>query len=312
MLTKKCVIQISILVITGVQTVFGQQQFRSSDFGLIGKVESLQSVTVDYSMKIETKVSGFLDSEMFDSIYLKFDKQRSLVLRENYLNYRGKLGLFNQTEFQYNFQNQIEKLQTILIQNGEEPRRITQLKTFFYLKNNLIRIDEYNSGRTTDQNWIVNYVYNGGNITEKVFWMEDAIFSTSKFEYDYNGEILSEKSFHNNGVLGKTIQNEYNQFGQIEKKVVKSGNEMTRETFEYGTVYKSSTKITDKSGNTLRAEIFDKRGLVKEIQKINYQTNQVDSYQFYFELDNVGNWTKCEIRKNNIPTYITNRKINYY
>src|SRR5690606_29392208 len=195
MLTKKCAILSSfLLLLTGIL----QAQFRTTDFRLLGKVESVQSVTYAYGNPSKTEVSGFLDSEQFDSVYLKFDRRRNLILRENFLDYRGKLGLFDRTILQINPSNQLEKLETTLIQNGEEPRKISQRKRFYYLQNQLVRQDEFNSGRTSNQYWVTNYIYEKGEIAEKVFWMEDEIFSRDKFNYNFKGELTEEKNFHNN------------------------------------------------------------------------------------------------------------------
>lgn len=289
-------------------TLFSQS--RLSDFGLVGKVESVQCITLNVQGK--TAVSGFLDSEIFDSVFLKFDKRRNLILQENYLDYRGKIGIFDRTLFQINPQNQIEKIQTILIQNGEEPQKISQLKTFYYLRNNLIRLDEFNSGRTSDQMWVTNYLYNGGNLVEKIFWMEDAIFSRTKFSYNLNHEILSEKTYHNNGQLGKTTENEFNNFGLIQKKISKSGNEITIESFRYGDFYKSFYELSLKTGEILRTETYENNGLIKEIQKFDYEQNQLVRYEFQFQLDSVGNWIECVISVNKSPTYTLKRIINYF
>ena len=58
--------------------------------------------------------------------------------------------------------------ETTLIQNGEEPRKISQRKIYYYLKNQLQRVDEFNSGRTSDQFWVTNWVYDRGKLKEKV------------------------------------------------------------------------------------------------------------------------------------------------
>ena len=105
MFTKNCVIKLSLLLLFS--AVGLSAQFRTTDFRLLGKVESVQSVTKSFSNPDQTKVSGFLDSEQFDSVYLKFDRRRNLILRENYLDYRRILGLFDRTVLQINPSNQL-------------------------------------------------------------------------------------------------------------------------------------------------------------------------------------------------------------
>lgn len=308
MFTKKCAILSSfILLLTGIL----QAQFRTTDFRLLGKVESVQSVTYAYGNPSKTEVSGFLDSEQFDSVYLKFDRRRNLILRENFLDYRGKLGLFDRTILQINPSNQLEKLETTLIQNGEEPRKISQRKRFYYLQNQLVRQDEFNSGRTSNQYWVTNYIYEKGEIAEKVFWMEDEIFSRDKFNYNFKGELTEEKNFHNNGIVGKNIDYKYVD-GFISKKITISGNEKTTETFIYDSEFLSKYELMDNSGRVLRTETYDKNGLLSELQKFNHKTQLIDKYSFKFELDRENNWIKCEISRNRTPIYVIKRTIKYF
>ena len=301
-------ISLFFLFLTGILSA----QFRTTDFRLLGKVESVASITTHYSNPNQTGVSGFLDSEQFDSIYLKFDKRRNLVLNENYLDYRGKLGLFDRTVLQINPSNQLEKLETTLIQNGEESRKISQRKIYYYLRNQLVRTDEFNSGRTTDQFWVMNASYDPrGEISEKKYWMEDEVFSIDKLIYDEKGLLRSEKNFYNNGSQGKIAEYEYRE-GNLLKKMTRSGNETTIETFVYDTDKLSGYQHAENSGKILRTESYDKNGLLSELKKFNHKTQQFDVYRFDFEMDGENNWTKCVITRNQTPIYLVQRKITYY
>lgn len=287
-------------------------QNRTSDFGLLGKVESLQSITTSYNNPNQNVVSGFLDSEQFDSIYLKFDRRRNLILKENFLDYRGRLGIFDRTTYAYNPQNQIEKLETTLIQNGEEPRKISQRKIYYYLKNQQIRMDEFNFGRTTDQFWVMNSIYEEGNLKEKVFWMEDKIFSRTKYEFDWNNNPVSEKTFHNNGKGGKAIHYENNKSGLPVKLTTSSGRLKIIDTYSYGPHYVSQHLKMDETGKVIFSETFSENGMISVIKKVNHVSGLQDIYGFKFEFDNSNNWISCEISKNSSPVYLINRKIKYY
>lgn len=280
-----------------------------NDFQLNGKVKSLESTTYLVTDP-KTQPSGFLDSENYDAIKLGFDPNGNLVLRENYLDYRGKLGLFDQTMFQFNYNNQIEKQETILIQNGEEPRKLSQKKHFYYLGNQLIRMDEFNFGRTTDQFWVTNFVYEGGRLKRKYFWMEDAVFSRSEFENRLM-KITSEKTFHNDGKLGKTINYKYDENAKLILKSSESGNEKTVETFTYNDK-KLESHIVEVNGQIILNETFDSAELPRKILKFNYKTKQFDLYQFKYELDSQNNWINCLILEEEKPKFKIVRKINYY
>lgn len=290
---------------------FLSAQSNLNDFNLKGKVRNIESTTYSFSDQSKTVNSGFLDSENFDAIKLNFDKKGNLVSRENYLDYRGKLGLFDKTIYHFNATNQIEKQETTLVQNGEEPKKNSQKKVFFYLKTQLIRIDEFNSGRTTNQFWVINHIYNGGRLKKKEFWMEDEIFSTSEFEHRLHN-VISEKTFHNDGKQGRKISFEYDENQNVKNKTTESGNEKTIETFLYDrNVLKEHLVKNNKQEIQLR-EIFSPDGHPSSIEKINYTKNSLAIYKFEYEFDSQNNWIKCVILENEIPKFKINRTINYY
>ena len=311
MYIKKCAKGFSlILLILATNCLVAQK--KTIDFGLMGNVKSLSSVTTYYSNSNQTTHSGFLDSENFDSIYLEFDRKRNLVLRENYLDYRGNLGIFDRTLFHYNPTNQIEKKENFLIQNGEEPKKLAQEIKFYYLHNQLIRVDEFNSGRTSDQYWVVNWVYENGWLKEKIYWMEDQIFSKDEFEFNSFYQTISEKNYSNNGNINRYKFFENQRSGLPTRIVTQTGNEQTIEKFEYSNNYLKRREIIDHKGNTTLIEIFDTNGKLHEVKKYNYTNLSFDTYTFDYELDEKNNWVKCNISHNEQLKYQINRIINYY
>lgn len=310
MFTNKCTSQIRLLFFLLSGILFAQN--KTFDFGLLGNVESMQSITKSYQNPNSTEVSGFLDSEMYDSIFMKFDRRRNVVLRENFLDYRGKLGLFNRTTLQLNSNRMIEKLETTLIQNGEEPRKISQRKIYYYFGTELIRMDEFNSGRTSDQFWVNNSIYSDKKLAQKVIWMEDEIFSRVEYSYDLRQRLQTEKSFSNNGKLGKRMDFEYDTSGNLIKKIIQVGNEKTIEAFVFDDDRKTSFQLLDKLGKILHQENYNESGWIKSLQKLNHRTQQIDLYEFDYRTDEMNNWTSCTIRKNQIPEFSIERKIKYY
>lgn len=290
---------------------FLSAQNHLNDYNLKGKVRNLESTTYLFSDKSKTNPSGFLDSESFDAIKLNFDKKGNLVLRENYLDYQGKLGLFDKTVYQFNFSNQIEKQETTLIQNGEEPKKISQRIKFYYLANQLIRRDEFNSGRTTNQFWVINHIYNGSRLKKKEFWMDDEIFSTSEFEYRLQ-KIISEITIHNNGKKGQTINFEYDENQNLRHKTTEAGNEKTIETFNYDRHVLKERIIKNKKDEIQLKETFDSNQLPVLIEKMNYRKNSLSKYKFEFEFDARNNWINCLILEDEMPKFKIIRTINYY
>lgn len=290
---------------------FLSAQNHRNDFKLRGKVRSMQSTTYLFSDNSATSHSGFLDSEMYDAVKLNFDEKGNLILRENYLDYRGKLGLFDRTVYQFNPGNQIEKQETTLVQNGEEPKKISQRIKFYYLANQLVRRDEFNSGRTTDQFWVINYIYKGGRLKKKEFWMEDEIFSTAEFEHMLH-KVISETTVHNNGKRGQLIRSEYDENQNLVYKTTESGNEKTIETFLYdGNVLKEHLVKNNKQEIQLR-ETFNPDGLPSSIEKISYTKKLLTRYTFKYEFDSQNNWINCIILEDDLPKFKIIRTINYY
>lgn len=311
MYINKCVKSFSIILLILVAQCLVAQN-KTIDFGLIGNVKSLSSVTTSFQNPNQTTTSGILDSEYFDSIYLEFDQKRNLTLRENYLDYRGKLGIFDRTFFRFNANNQIEKIENFLIQNGEEPKKLAQEKKFYYIHNQLLRVDEFNSGRTSNQFWVVNWIYEKGWLKEKVYWMEDQVFSKDVFEFDSKHHPISEKNYSNNGNTNRFKFFENHRSGLPMRIITQTGNEQTVENFEYGINYLKKRELIDNKGNITWVEKFDVNGRIFEIKKYNYTTLSYDTYNFDFELDKTNNWVKCNISLNGQLTFQINRKINYF
>lgn len=308
MLTRKCENQIKILFLFCPVFLFAQLQI--DDFQLNGNIESVQTKSGVWENEAKTSASGFFETEDFDSVFLKFDRKGNLVLRKNFLDYQGKLGLFDETKFQFNAESQIEFQETELIQNGEEPWKISQRKIYYYIENQLARIDEFNSGRTTDQFWVTNFIYEGGRLKRKDFWMEDKIFSYSKFAHRLM-KITKEETFHNDGKLGKTIDYGFDENAKLILKSAHSGNEYFEETFEYEKG-KLARKTISENKNIIQIEKFNSLGLPLEIQKFNYQKKKMDVYRFKFEYDSHDNWINCVILVNQTPQLKIKRKIKYH
>lgn len=310
MLINKCGHNFFLLWLVGFSQLWAQQ--KTTDFGLIGPIKSVQSVTYLLDFPKNTTASGFLDSQNFDSIYWQFDRQRNLILQENFLDYRGKLGLFDQTVYQINPQNQLEKSVTTLIQNGEEPRKIAQKKVYYYLANRVIRIDEFNSGKNTDQYWVINLSYGTQGLHQKVYWMEDEVFSETKLKYNHKNHLLEELTYGNNGHLTHQKTYENNNFGLPLHIRFGQPKKLNTEKITYGTKYLTEKQVYDDMGALILTEKYNDQGEIAEIHQLNYQTRQTDVYQFKFQKDPKNNWIVCEISKNGRPTFVIKRKINYF
>lgn len=287
-------------------------QNQAVNFQLKGKVKTVESTTYLVLDDTQTTASGFLDSEYFDAVKLDFDHQGNLVLRQNYLDYQGKLGLFDKTIYWYNPENQLEKTETTLVQNGEEPTRISQTKNYYYLANKLVRADEFNFGRTTNQTWIINYKYFHQNLSEKEFWMEDEIFSKEIHTYDLTNYIESIQTFHNDGKIGQIIFFQYAEKRNLKNKITETGNEKIVESFEYENGLLKTLILKDSKDEIQMRKTYYPSGLPATIEKKDYNQNRLLKYDFKFTFDSQNNWINCLILEDEKQKFRIVRKINYH
>lgn len=307
---KKCEIRISIVcLLFGVNWILAQQT--RGEFDLRGSVKEIRSTTYPSVNLNSTEVSGFLDSELYNSIYLKFDPVGKILLRENYLDYRGKLGLYDRSEFFYNSIGKLEKLETQLIQNGEEPKKISQRKIYYYIANQMVRWDEFNFGKTNSQQWVVNSEYNRHLLSKRIYWMEDEIFSYTQYQYDSQENLQLETTFHNDGRKGLVVEYSYKN-NLIRKKMKLLGNEKEIQTFIYDKDQLIRTELSNQSGIISEIKFYDQQGFLYKLHKFNHTTQQEDIFQFQYEIDPYNNWIACKILKNNHHEFTIQRTITYF
>lgn len=308
MFTKKCALIFSLFI--AFQSVIAQTQLQ--EFKLKGKVKSLSSKTYAYGSSTQFEVSGFLDSEMYNAIDLEFSPFGKLICKTQYLDYRGKLGVFDVTNYFYNPQQQLEKLETTLIQNGEEPKRISQIRKYYYLNNQLIREDEFNYGRTTQQYWVFNHAYYGNKLLKKTTWMEDEVFTQTLYTYNFNGEIQSQIDRFNNGKVGKSIAQRFDVKTQTKTIETTYGNQKSKEEFKFLTPNSFTYLQWDDQNKLIKQVENDSYANPKSAQIYKPNQNQLVKFEFKYEFDSENNWIQCTIFEQNIPKYTILRYITYY
>lgn len=286
-------------------------QISLKDYNLNGNVKSLKSTTYAID-KGYWEVSGFLDSEYFNQIELNFNYLGNIISKVQYLDYRGKLGIYDQTFYQYNSQNQLEKQKTILIQNQEEPERISQQKKYYYLGGQLIRMDELNLGLNNNQKWIFNYLYKNQKLTEKHTWMEDQIFSKTLFKYDFTNQLAETKDYTNNGKEIKRIVVTLDRGQQTKTVETSYGNETIIETYYYKNQNLLAYQKTNEAETLFEKIEFNEYQLINSVKKRKNNQNQLINFEFEYIYDKHNNWIECVITINHIPEYKIKRLITYF
>ena len=107
-----------------------------ADFNLKGKVEKIISTATE--AKGNSTTLPFYENEYYDQVSLEFNPKGLLTKRTNYLDYRGKLAVYNYVNYDYNNANLIDKQTNVVINNGEDPKRTASDKKFvMYLRNDV-------------------------------------------------------------------------------------------------------------------------------------------------------------------------------
>ena len=99
-----------------------------ADFNLKGKVEKIISTATEANGNSTTL--PFYENEYYDQVSLEFNPKGLLTKRTNYLDYRGKLAVYNYVNYDYNNANLIDKQTNVVINNGEDPKRTASDKKF--------------------------------------------------------------------------------------------------------------------------------------------------------------------------------------
>lgn len=292
-------------------SIISWAQISQKDFHLKGKIKTLKSTT--YAIENGNwEVSGFLDSEYFNQVELDFNHLGNIISKTQYLDYRGKLGIFDQTFYQYNPQNQLVKQKTILIQNQEEPQRFSQIKKFYYLNSQIIRIDEFNLGLNNDQTWTFNYLYQNQNLIEKHTWMEDQIFSKTIYKYDITNQLYQTIDYTNHGKEMKKIEESFDKNNQVKTVQTSYGNQKFIETIHYKNPKRIVYEKTNEFGVLLNQKEYNKYQLINLVKKRENSQDQFINFEFQYDYDKYENWVECIISVNHIPKYKIKRLITYF
>ncbi|MDM1552412.1 hypothetical protein [Empedobacter falsenii] len=280
-----------------------------ADFNLKGKVEKVTSTATD--AKGNTATLPFLENEFYNQISLEFNQKGLLTKRTNYLDYQGKLAVYNYVNYNYNNSNFIDKQTNIVINNGEDSKRIASDKTFVYdNKNRLINLTEKIEGKSSKSSYetIFNYSNKLDKITTKV---EGSTISENNLTYNKNGLLVLDEMTSFDGKKGRKSYYIYNKETPIFQEEI-AGNSSKIMFFENGNISKLQSFDTNK---TLAYQAdFDSKNEIVNFKKQSFRNGQtvLTSYQVSYEYDSKNNWINASISTNGDLKYVVKRTISYY
>ena len=280
-----------------------------ADFNLKGKVEKIISTATEVNGNSTTL--PFYENEYYDQVSLEFNPKGLLTKRTNYLDYRGKLAVYNYVNYDYNNSNFIDKQTNTVINNGEDPKRIASDKTFVYdNKNRLINLTENIEGKSSKSSYetIFNYSNKLDKITTKV---EGSTISGNNLTYNKNGLLVLDEMTSFDGKKGRKSYFIYDNETPVFLEEI-AGNSSKIMFLENGNISKLQSFDANKKLD-YQAD-FDSRKQIIHFKKQSFKNGEtiLTSYQVTYEYDAKNNWTKASISSNNTPKFVVKRVIHYY
>lgn len=280
-----------------------------NDFNLKGKVEKVISTATD--AKGNTATLPFLENEFYNQISLEFNQKGLLTKRTNYLDYQGKLAVYNYVNYDYKNSNSIDKQTNTVINNGEDPKRIASDKTFVYdNKNRLINLTEKIAGKLSKSSY--ETVFNYSNRLDKIITkVEGSTISENNLTYNKNGLLVLDEMTSFDGKKGRKSYYIYDKETLIFQEQI-AGNSSKIMFFENGSI--SKLKSFDANKTLIYQADFDSKNEIINFKKQSFRNGQtiLTSYQVLYEYDSKNNWIKASISSNGDLKYVVKRAINYY
>ena len=279
------------------------------DFNLKGKVEKIVSTATDSQGNSTTL--PFYENEFYNQILLEFNNKGNLTKRTNYLDYRGKLAVYNFVNYNYNNSNIIDKQTNTVINNGEDPKRIASDKTFGYdSQNRLIKLEEKIEGKSSKSNYetVFNYSDKLNKITTKV---EGSTISENNLTYNKNGYLVLEETSSFDGKKGRKSYYVYDgKTPTFREDVV--GNTSKISFFENGNI--SKIQVFDANKKLEYQADLNSKNEITNFKKQSFKNGQsvLSTYQVAYDYDAKGNWIKANVTSDSGLKFIVNRTISYY
>lgn len=278
------------------------------DFQLKGNVREIISTVKETNDN--TTTLPFVEHEYYDQIKYEFDPFGKLTKKTNYLDYRGKLGVYSFVEYTY-LDGKINQQTTTVLNNGEDPKRIASDKRFTYnSKGQIISITEKVKSKTSSTTYQTDFDYLT-NLQQVSTKTDGVLSSKNQLSYNKKGQLIKEETLSFDGKKG------------LIKYFVYDGNQPVYQ--EESVNRSTSITFLDSSSNQTKYQQFDTNQNLKleitknkknEIISIKNQTFKngkpyLNEYTISYNYDAVGNWINASINQNTQIKYIITREITY-
>lgn len=280
-----------------------------ADYNLKGNVKQVTSTAKD--SKGNWATIPFLENEFFNQIVLEFDTEGNLVKRTNNLDYRGQLATYSFTEYRYNQQKNPSEIKTTIINNGEDPKRISSLKNFEYnAKGQLTKVSETVQSKTSTTKYQTDFILSH-RIESAVNKTDGTVSGEIKYSYNKSGQLIKQEAI---GFDGKNGQKKYFIYdGKI--PVYEELNVNGNKQMIFIDTKQSQSKYQQFDQNQhLKLELtFDHNQHVTEAKVQSFYNGKpvLKTYQIKYLFDHYKNWTDAEIYSNGNLEFTINRIITY-
>jgi len=281
-----------------------------SDFKLKGKIEKI--TTTAFNTEGETVTLPFLENEFYNQYIIEFDKNGLFLKQTNYLDYSGKLAIYSFTENNYDNKHLIYQQKTTVLNNGEDPLRISSLKEFSYnQKGNLIALKEILKGKNSTANYLTDFFYENklNHITIK---SDDQLLSENKLVYNKNGQLIKEETITFDGKKGQSKFFIYDN----QTPIYLEENTKGKKQITFVAINPNNTKYQQFDHNhQLKIELVkDINNQIIAAKKQTFVNGKpiLTNYTLQYTYDAIGNWITCEVKTNDNTKYTIKRNIIYY
>lgn len=305
------------IILLGFQFTFAQEiklneyevKTSTKDFNLNGNVIQAISTAKDANGNYAT--IPFLENEFYNQIILEFNSTGNLTKRTNNLDYSGKIGVYSFTDYQYNSNQLPIEIKTTVLNNGEDPKRVSSLKKYTYHSNNQIHeIQETVQSKTSSTTYQTLFKYSNRleTVQNKV---DGATSGEVKYTYNKAGKLIKQETIGFDGKSGLKKYFIYDDSTPIYEEINNNGNKQMTFLNQDNSV----SKLQQFDHNQdLKLELnFDSNKNVTEAKVQSFQAGKsiLNTYQIKYNYDSKNNWTTANVYTKDQLKYIVIREISY-
>lgn len=280
-----------------------------SDFHLNGKVKNI--LTTAKNINGEYATLPFFENELYNQILLEFNRYGLLDKQTNYLDYRGRLGVYSFVDYVYKDSKLLVGEKKTIINNGEDPKRIASDKKYIYANNNLVGLVEVLKNKSFSiTNYETNFEYSN-QLNKIVTKIEGKIISENNLTYNKNGLLVLNELTSFDGRKGnKTFFIYENDEPIFQQKI--GGNINTVTFFDKNSL--SKIQSFDSNKDLVYEASFNARNEIESIKKQYFKNGKsfLSDYEIKYSYDKLNNWILADVYEGSKLKYTINREINYY